>query len=94
MAKNVHVLKDLDIGVVRAFGITPANVPEAVVTDEIATALEPQNVKLEELHIDRAYLSSRMVKECPFDLTIRLLGQCVTANAYQKCFYNGIGSRD
>ncbi len=65
-----HVLKDLDIGVVRAVGITPANVPEAAVTDDLATDLEPQNVKLEELHIDRAYLSSQMVKQRPEDVKI------------------------
>jgi hypothetical protein len=65
-----HVLKDLDIGVVRAVGITPANVPEAVVTHELAADLKAQNVKLEELHIDRAYLSSEMVKQRPEDLKI------------------------
>jgi hypothetical protein len=36
-----HVLKDLDIGVVRAVGITPANVPESAVTKAIADDLEP-----------------------------------------------------
>lgn len=65
-----HVLKDLDIGVVRAVGITPANVPEAAVTDDIAIDLESQDVNLKELHIDRAYLSSQLVKEHSDDLTI------------------------
>ncbi len=65
-----HLLKDLDIGVVRAVGITPANVPEAAVTNEMAADLKPQNVELKELHIDRAYLSSQMVKERSEDLTI------------------------
>ena len=65
-----HVLKDLDIGVVRAVGITPANVPEAAVTDDIALDLELQGVKLQELHIDRAYLSSQLVKQRPDDLTV------------------------
>lgn len=65
-----HVLKDLDIGMVRVVGITPANVPEAAVTDDLATDLEPQNVKLEELHIDRAYLSSQMVKQRLKDVKI------------------------
>jgi hypothetical protein len=63
-------LKDLDIGVVRAVGITPGNVPEATVTEAIATDLDHQNVKLKELHIDRAYLNSQLVKERPEDLTI------------------------
>lgn len=65
-----HILKDLDIGVVRAVGITPANFPEAAVTDDIAIDLESQDVNLKELHIDRAYLSSQLVKEHPDDLTI------------------------
>lgn len=46
-----HVFKDLDIGVVRAVGITPVNIPEAAVTEAITADLEPQNVKLQELHI-------------------------------------------
>lgn len=65
-----HVLKDLDIGVVRAVGITPANVLEATVTLEIAADLLPQNVNLKELHIDRAYLTSSLVKERSEDLSI------------------------
>jgi hypothetical protein len=65
-----HVLKDLDIGVVRAVGITPANVPEAAVTDDIAIDLVSQDVKLKELHIDRAYLNSKLVKERPDDLIV------------------------
>ena len=40
-----------------------AFVPEAAVTDDIATDLLPQNVDLLELHIDRAYLTSTMVKQ-------------------------------
>jgi hypothetical protein len=30
-----HVLRDLDSGLIPAVGITPANVPEATVTDDI-----------------------------------------------------------
>lgn len=65
-----HVLQDLEIGVVRAVGITPANLPEAAVTEDIVSDLEPQAVNLCELHIDRAYLTSQIVKERPEDLTI------------------------
>ncbi len=57
-----HVLKDLDLGVVRAVGITPANMPEASVTQGLALDLESQEVTLGELHIDRAYLTSHWVK--------------------------------
>jgi len=57
-----HVLTDLDSGMVRAVGVTPANVPEATVTDAIEADLTAQSVTLKELHIDRAYLSSNLVK--------------------------------
>ena len=65
-----HVLKDLDIGFVRAVGLTPANAPEATVTPEIDADLQRQHVSLEELHIDRAYLSSHWVKDRSDQLTI------------------------
>jgi hypothetical protein len=57
-----HVLTDLDSGLVFAVGVTPANVPEATVTDDIEADLTAQSVTLKELHIDRAYLSSNLVK--------------------------------
>lgn len=65
-----HVLRDLDSGLVRAVGITQANVAEASVTAAIKDDLVPQKVKLIELHIDRAYLSSSFVKERDNELTI------------------------
>lgn len=65
-----HVLKDLDLGVVRAVGVTSANQPEAEVTLSIETDLQSQKVKLEELQIDRAYLTSHFVKRRDTDLTI------------------------
>lgn len=65
-----HVFKDLASGLVRAVGITPANVPEANVTDELIADLKLQKVTLEELHIDRAYLNSTLVKNRSQDLTI------------------------
>ena len=37
-----HVLRDLDARLIAAVGVTPANVPEASVTDAIATALAAQ----------------------------------------------------
>jgi hypothetical protein len=49
-----HVLHDLDSGLIRAVGITPATVPEASVTRDISADLEQQGVCLQELHIDRA----------------------------------------
>jgi hypothetical protein len=58
-----HVLHDLDTGLIRAVGITPANIPEASVTRDISADLERQPVTLKELHIDRGYLSSHLVRE-------------------------------
>src|SRR5829696_2051717 len=65
-----HVLRDLDAGLIRAVGLTPANVPEAEVTEAIIADLDRQPVHLDELHIDRAYLSSTPVRERPADLAI------------------------
>ena len=65
-----HVLHDLDTGLIRAVGITPANMPEASVTKDISTDLEQQDVSLKELHIDRAYLSSHLVRERSDELEI------------------------
>ena len=58
-----HVLRDLDSGLVRAVGVTTANEPEASVTDSLSLDLAQQEGELGELHIDRAYLSSRWVRE-------------------------------
>jgi hypothetical protein len=65
-----HVLRDLDTGLVAAVGITAANVPEAAVTDDIAADLHAQHATLGELHIDRAYLPSTLVRDRGNDLTI------------------------
>ena len=65
-----HVLHDLDTGLIRAVGITPANVPEASVTEAISKDLEQQDVCLKELHIDRAYLSSHLVWERSDELEV------------------------
>lgn len=65
-----HVLTDLDIGIVRAVGLTPANVPEAWVSDAISADLKAQGVKLVELQIDGAYLSSKLVLKRTQELNI------------------------
>ncbi len=51
--------------IVRAVGITPANVAEATVTESIQADLACQRVVLSELHVDRAYLSSLWVRQRP-----------------------------
>jgi transposase len=65
-----HVLRDLDTGLVPAVGITPANAPEASVTGSIAADLQAAGWRLAELHIDRAYLSSALVRDRGPDLAI------------------------
>ena len=64
------MLRDLDTGLVPAVGITPANAPEASVTDAITTDLDAAGLYLSELHIDRAYLSSALVRDRGPDLAI------------------------
>ncbi len=65
-----HVLHDLDTSLIRAVGITPANVPEASVTEVISTDLARQAACLKELHIDWAYLSSQLVRERSNELEV------------------------
>ena len=65
-----HVLRDLDTHLVVAVGLTPANAPEASVTEALARDLHHQAAVLAELHIDRAYLTSHWVRERPDDLLI------------------------
>jgi hypothetical protein len=65
-----HVLRDLDTGLIPVVGITAANVPEAAVTSDIAADLAAAGLRLAELHIDRAYLSSALVRDRGPDLVI------------------------
>jgi Transposase DDE domain len=65
-----HILSDMDTDLVAAVGITPANRPEVGVTDDIAADLAAQHARLVELRIDRAYLSSTMVRDRSDELTI------------------------
>jgi len=65
-----HVLHDLDQEVVRAVGLTLANAPEATVTAAIVAAIAAQGATLGELHIDRAYLGSTLVRDRGPELTI------------------------
>jgi transposase len=65
-----HVLTDLDTSLVPAVGITPANAPEASVTGDITADLDAAGWHLAELHIDRAYLASALVRDREPDLAI------------------------
>jgi hypothetical protein len=58
-----HVCRDLDRLVVRAVGVTAANQPEATVAEAITADLAAQAVTPAEWHLDRAYLSSTLVRE-------------------------------
>src|SRR5215510_9631298 len=49
-----HGRRDLDSGLLVAVGVTPANAPEANVTDAMETDLAAQQSTLKALHIDRA----------------------------------------
>jgi Transposase DDE domain len=70
MATSDMCERVLDSGLIRAVGITPANVPEASVTEAISEDLKRQEVELKELHIDRAYLSSHLVRQRSDDLQV------------------------
>jgi IS5 family transposase len=65
-----HILRDLDSGLIPVVGVTPANVPEASVTDSIVADLEAQRLTVSEWHIDRGYLASRVVKERSAEVAI------------------------
>jgi transposase len=65
-----HALRDLDLPVVRAVALTAANQPDAAATDAVAADLARQDAVLAELHIDRGYLSSHLVRERPDDLAV------------------------
>jgi Transposase DDE domain/Transposase domain (DUF772) len=65
-----HVLCDLDTELVPAVGVTAANVAEAEVATQLTADLDAQQVTLGELHIDRAYLASSLVRDRDPDLAI------------------------
>jgi hypothetical protein len=65
-----HVPRDLNTGLVVAVGITPASAPQASVTGDIAVGLDAAGLTLSELHIDRAYLASDLVRDRGPDLAI------------------------
>jgi hypothetical protein len=65
-----HVLRDLDSGLVSAVGITPANAPEASVTDDLLADLAAQQVEVREIPLDRRYLASDFVRDRLEALTI------------------------
>jgi hypothetical protein len=65
-----HVLRDLDSQLVCSVGLTPANLPEAEVAGQVQADLDAQGVRLVELHIDRAYLASVLVRDRDQELEV------------------------
>lgn len=65
-----HILRDLDSGLIRAVAITAANVPESTATLALEADLDHQGCAIAELHIDRGYLASPLVRERPPDRRI------------------------
>lgn len=58
-----HVVRDLDQGLIRAVGLTPANAPDASVTEAIKADLMRQTDTVSEWHLDRGYLASSLVRD-------------------------------
>ena len=65
-----HIVRDLDTGLIRAVAVTAANVPEAAATPALESDLTHQGCTIAELHIDRGYLASSLVRDRPPDRVI------------------------
>jgi hypothetical protein len=58
-----HIARDLDLPVIVACSITPANRPEEEGAAPIAEDVQLQGLHFDELHIDRAYVNSPVVND-------------------------------
>jgi hypothetical protein len=58
-----HIARDLDLPVIVACAVTPANRPEEEGAAPIAEDIQHQRLRLVELHIDRAYVHSPVVDD-------------------------------
>lgn len=58
-----HIARDLDLPLIAACAVTPANRPEEEGAEPIAQDIERQGLTVGELHIDRAYVNSPVVPE-------------------------------
>lgn len=58
-----HIARDLDVPVIVACAVTPANRPEEEGATPIAEDVQRQKLHLIELHIDRAYVNSPVVND-------------------------------
>ena len=64
-----HVLHDLDSGLIRAVGLTPPMLQKPV-SPKLSARIWTGKRPVQELHIDRAYLSSQLVRQRGDDLKI------------------------
>lgn len=55
-----HIVEDLDTELIVACAVTPANRPEREATPDLEADLLAQNLQVDELHIDQAYLDSSL----------------------------------
>jgi hypothetical protein len=58
-----HIARDLDLPIIVACSVTPANRPEEEGAAPIAEDIKKQHLRLVELHIDRGYVNSPVVDE-------------------------------
>ncbi|WP_434049024.1 MULTISPECIES: hypothetical protein [Sorangium] len=58
-----HIARDLDLPVIVACAVTPANRPEEEGAAPIAKDIQHQGLRLVELHIERAYVNSPVVDD-------------------------------
>lgn len=58
-----HIARDLDLPLIVACAVTPANRPEEEGAVPMAKDIERQGLRLRELHIDRAYVNSPVVDD-------------------------------
>lgn len=56
-----HIARDLDSGLILACAVTPANRPEAEATPAVERDLREQGQQIDELYIDRGYVTSSLV---------------------------------
>lgn len=56
-----HIAADLDSDLILACAVTPANRPEEEATPDLKADLDRQNLIIDELYIDRAYINSCLV---------------------------------
>ena len=56
-----HIARDLDVPVILACAVTPANQPEQEGAEPLGSDIHGQGLSFAELHIDRAYVTSSLV---------------------------------